>query len=63
MKSDHQLIDSFLILQRAEFGISDNTQDAYRRDLEFASEFLSGKLSDANHSALSQWMQAQAELQ
>lgn len=62
MALDSNLIEKFLILQRAEFGISDNTQDAYRRDLEFASEYLSGSLGTAEYSDLSAWMQTQSEL-
>ncbi len=37
---DHRRIEAFLDTLRAERGAADNTIDAYRRDLEDASEFL-----------------------
>lgn len=45
-------IESFLEMMSAERGAAENTLQSYRRDLEDASEFLSGKLSNADASDL-----------
>jgi integrase/recombinase XerD len=44
---DRALVDRFLDMMAAEAGASRHTLDAYRSDLERASESLSGRLSDA----------------
>lgn len=46
------LIEAFLEMMAAERGASDNTLGAYRRDLEDASEFLGGRLSEADTDLL-----------
>lgn len=45
-------IDAFLEMLAAERGAAENTLQSYRRDLEDASEFLNGRLSDADSGAL-----------
>ncbi|HEY1142485.1 MAG TPA: tyrosine recombinase [Sphingomicrobium sp.] len=50
---DRALVDRFLDMMAAEAGASRNTLDAYRADLERASEALSGGLGDASTDAVS----------
>jgi integrase/recombinase XerD len=45
-------IDAFLEMLAAERGAAENTLQSYRRDLEDASEFLNGRLSDADSGSL-----------
>jgi len=45
-------IDAFLEMLAAERGAAENTLQSYRRDLEDASAFLNGRLSDADSGAL-----------
>ncbi len=45
-------IDAFLEMLAAERGAAENTLQSYRRDLEDASAFLNGRLSDADSAAL-----------
>ena len=45
-------IDSFLEMMSAERGAAENTLSSYRRDLDDASAFLSGRLSDADPDGL-----------
>jgi len=51
MKSSAR-VDAFLEMLAAERGAAENTLQSYRRDLEDASEFLGGRLSDADSNAL-----------
>ena len=55
--SDRVRIEAFLEMMSAERGASAHTLDAYGRDLLDASEFCSGKLSDATGAELARWMQ------
>ncbi|MRX35113.1 site-specific tyrosine recombinase XerD [Aminobacter sp. SR38] len=45
-------IEAFLEMMSAERGAADNTLASYRRDLEDASEFLGGRLADADAPAI-----------
>ena len=54
--SDGMAIDRFLEMMAAERGASRNTLAAYRRDLEQAAEFLTGRLADADVAALRKLM-------
>jgi integrase/recombinase XerD len=58
--SDHHRIEAFLDTLRAERGAADNTIDAYRRDLNDASDFLATRgrvLTRAGESDLSDYLQ------
>lgn len=58
--SDHHRIEAFLDTLRAERGAADNTIDAYRRDLNDASDFLAhrgGVLTQAGEADLSDYLQ------
>ncbi|MEQ3745631.1 MAG: tyrosine recombinase [Henriciella sp.] len=59
--SDSARIEAFLEMMSAERGASNNTLDAYGRDLLDASGYLGGGLTDAVPSDLSQWMQSLAK--
>ncbi len=53
------VIENFIEAMQAERGASNNTADAYRRDLEGLSGFLASKKKDfinADASHLQQWM-------
>lgn len=52
MSNDPVYIDRFLEMMAAESGASHNTLSAYRSDLEQASGFANGALSEADRSAL-----------
>ncbi|MEW4468246.1 tyrosine recombinase [Parasphingorhabdus sp. JC815] len=52
MSNDAIYIDRFLEMMAAETGASLNTISAYRSDLEQASDFMKGALSQADHGAL-----------
>lgn len=52
MSNDAVYIDRFLEMMAAESGASQNTLSAYRSDLEQASGFAKGKLSDSDRSRL-----------
>ncbi|HEV7343435.1 MAG TPA: tyrosine recombinase [Sphingopyxis sp.] len=54
--SDGAAIDRFLEMMAAERGASRNTLAAYRRDLEQAAEFVTGRLTDADVAALRRLM-------
>ncbi|MGH6633825.1 MAG: site-specific integrase, partial [Sphingopyxis sp.] len=54
--SDAALIDRFLEMMAAERGASRNTLAAYRRDLEQAAEWATGRLVDADPAALRKLM-------
>jgi integrase/recombinase XerD len=54
--SDTALIDRFLEMMAAERGTSPNTLAAYRRDLDQASEWLHGRLGEADAAALRKLM-------
>lgn len=45
-------IEAFLEMMSAERGAADNTLSSYRRDLEDASEFLDGRLADADSAGI-----------
>ncbi|GAA2832054.1 tyrosine recombinase XerD subunit [Aminobacter aminovorans] len=49
-------IEAFLEMMSAERGAADNTLSSYRRDLEDASEFLSGRLADADATAIRSYL-------
>jgi integrase/recombinase XerD len=59
--SDSARIEAFLEMMSAERGASNNTLDAYGRDLLDASGYLGGGLTNAGPSDLSQWMQSLAK--
>jgi integrase/recombinase XerD len=59
--SDSARIEAFLEMMSAERGASNNTLDAYGRDLLDASGYLGGGLTDAAPRDLSQWMQSLAK--
>jgi integrase/recombinase XerD len=54
--SDGAAIDRFLEMMAAERGAARNTLAAYRRDLEQAAEFVTGRLADADVAALRRLM-------
>ncbi|MGE0280348.1 MAG: site-specific tyrosine recombinase XerD [Rhizobiaceae bacterium] len=54
-------IDAFLEMLAAERGAAENTLQSYRRDLEDASRFLNGRLSDADSAALRNYLNDLAE--
>ena len=54
--SDGIAIDRFLEMMAAERGASRNTLAAYRRDLEQAAEFVTGRLADVDVAALRKLM-------
>lgn len=54
--SDAAAIDRFLEMMAAERGASRNTLAAYRRDLEQAAEFVTGRLADADVATLRKLM-------
>ncbi|MBU0824842.1 MAG: tyrosine recombinase [Alphaproteobacteria bacterium] len=54
--SDGAAIDRFLEMMAAERGASRNTLTAYRRDLEQATEFVTGRLADADVTILRKLM-------
>jgi len=54
--SDGVAIDRFLEMMAAERGASRNTLAAYRRDLEQAAEFVTGRLADADVATLRKLM-------
>lgn len=54
-------IDAFLEMLAAERGAAENTLQSYRRDLEDASDFLKGRLSDADSTALRHYLNDLAE--
>ena len=45
-------IEAFLEMMSAERGAADNTLSSYRRDLEDASEYLGGRLADADSAGI-----------
>ncbi len=49
-------IEAFLEMMSAERGAADNTLSSYRRDLEDASEFLGGRLADADAAAIRSYL-------
>ncbi|MEO9971629.1 MAG: tyrosine recombinase [Hyphomonadaceae bacterium] len=59
--SDITRIEAFLEMMSAERGAAQNTLDAYARDLDDASMFLGGKLTQANAGQLSKWLQDLSE--
>lgn len=59
--SDTSRIEAFLEMMSAERGASNNTLDAYGRDLLDASGYLGGGLTSADPTDLSQWMQSLAK--
>ena len=59
--SDITRIEAFLEMMSAERGAAQNTLDAYARDLDDASMFLGGKLTQANASQLSKWLKDLSE--
>jgi integrase/recombinase XerD len=61
LMSDSARIEAFLEMMSAERGASNNTLDAYGRDLLDASGYLGGGLTNAGPSDLSQWMQSLAK--
>jgi integrase/recombinase XerD len=54
--SDGAAIDRFLEMMAAERGAARNTLAAYRRDLEQAAEFVTGRLADADVAVLRRLM-------
>ena len=61
LMSDSARIEAFLEMMSAERGASNNTLDAYGRDLLDASGYLGGGLTNAGPSDLSQWMRSLAK--
>lgn len=61
LMSDSARIEAFLEMMSAERGASNNTLDAYGRDLLDASGYLGGGLTNAGPRDLSQWMQSLAK--
>ncbi len=60
--SDAARIDAFLEMMSAERGASPNTLDAYGRDLRDASDFMNGRLVNADATRVSKyssWLAAQ----
>ncbi|MBE1207361.1 site-specific tyrosine recombinase XerD [Aminobacter carboxidus] len=49
-------IEAFLEMMSAERGAADNTLSSYRRDLEDASEFLGGRLAEADAAAIRSYL-------
>ena len=49
-------IEAFLEMMSAERGAAENTLASYRRDLEDASEFLGGRLADADAPAVRSYL-------
>jgi integrase/recombinase XerD len=49
-------IEAFLEMMSAERGAADNTLASYRRDLEDASEYLGGRLADADAAGLRSYL-------
>ena len=54
--SDRRRIEAFLEMMSADRAASQNTLEAYGRDLRDASLFLSGGLSDAAYADISDWL-------
>ncbi|WP_108810837.1 tyrosine recombinase [Sphingorhabdus sp. Alg231-15] len=62
MSNDSVYIDRFLEMMAAESGASPNTLSAYRSDLEQASSFAKGLLSEADRAGLEKIASAWSEL-